>query len=120
MRKRILIVDDEKDLTFLMGDLLKEEGYVVLSTNSAPQGLEMALKNEPDLIVLDVMMPVINGYNFCRLLKTQAQYKKIPIIMVTSRVDENDQKIGSEVGADAYIPKPFQSEILLKKIKELV
>ena len=120
MSKKILVVDDEKDLAFLMVETLKTEGYEVISTTNAPQGLELAVKKHPDLIVLDVMMPVINGYNFCRLLKSQPQLKHIPVILVTSRIEDIDKQIGKEVGADAYITKPFASEVLLRKVKELV
>ena len=120
MSKKILVVDDEKDLAFLMEDLLKTEGYDVLTSTSAPKGLELAIKTNPDLIVLDVMMPIINGYNFCRLLKAQPNLRNIPIILVTSRDENRDKEIGQEVGADAYITKPFASEVLLKKIKEFL
>jgi len=80
----------------------------------------MALKAVPDLIILDVMMPVVNGYNFCRLLKSEQNHKNIPIILLTSRSEEKDMAIGQEVGADAYLAKPVNMDVLLGKIDELI
>ena len=74
----------------------------------------------PDLIVLDVMMPIINGYNLCQLLKNDPKHKHIPIIILTSRNNEKDKQIGHEVGADAYLAKPLDIPLLLGKIKELL
>ena len=83
-------------------------------------GLEIAMKKQPDLIVLDVMMPIINGFNICRLMKSEETCKHIPIILLTSRVTEEDRRIGQEVGADAYLLKPLNTEEFLYKVKELL
>ena len=120
MRKRILVIDDDPSLIKLVGARLTANGYDVLATNDAPSGLEKALKEKPDLIILDVMMPIVNGYNFCRLLKSQEGQKDIPVILLTSRADEKDKKIGEEVGANAYVTKPFNTEELLAIIKDMV
>ena len=81
---------------------------------------KIAIKKSPDLIILDIMMPIINGYNMCSLLRKEERSKSIPIIMLTSRSEESDKAIGKEVGANAYITKPFNMDDLLKKISELL
>jgi DNA-binding response OmpR family regulator len=117
---KILVVDDDLGLIKLLGAVLKTKGYDVLTASEAPRGLEMAMKQAPDLIVLDVMMPIINGYNICRLLKSQEKHKHIPIVLLTSRSTEDDRKIGKEVGADAYMAKPLNTEEFLVKVRELL
>ena len=120
MAKRILVIDDDPTLLKLIQGVLSSNGFEVLSASEAPGGLELAMKQSPDLIILDVMMPIINGFNICRLMKSKHGHKHIPIILLTSRSTEADQKIGQEVGADAYVTKPFKTEELLNKIKELL
>lgn len=120
MTKRILVIDDDPTLLKLVQSVLNSYGFDVVAVNDAPNGLEMAMKQTPDLIVLDVMMPIINGFNICRLLKSQKAIKHIPIILLTSRATQADQEIGSEVGADAYVSKPFKTEELLGKVRELL
>ncbi len=117
---RILIIDDDLTVVKIAGAILSSNGFTVLSSTDAPVGLEMAMKEKVDLIVLDVMLPVINGFNICRLLKSQEKYKKIPIVLLTSRAEDEDRKIGAEVGADAYIAKPLNRESFLNIIKELL
>ncbi len=117
---RVLIIDDDATLVKLAGSILSSNGYEVISSTDAPTGLEMAMKEKIDLIVLDVMLPVINGFNICRLLKSQEKYKKIPIVLLTSRDEEEDRKIGLQVGADAYIAKPLNRENFLNIIKDLL
>lgn len=117
---RILVIDDDPTVIKLTSSILSSNGYEVLTATEAPVGLEMAMKEKVDLIVLDVMIPVINGFNICRLLKSQENYKSIPIILLTSRAEEEDRKIGHEVGADAYIAKPLEREHFLKTIKDLI
>ncbi len=117
---RILIIDDDLTVIKLAGSILSSGGYDVISSTDAPVGLEMAMKEKVDLIVLDVMIPVINGFNICRLLKSQEKFKKIPIILLTSRAEDEDRKIGLEVGADEYIAKPLNREHFLKTVGELL
>jgi len=119
-QKRILVVDDEPSLIKLMETRLRASGYDVLTSVEAPEGLEKAMTEKPDLIILDVMMPIVNGYNFCRLLKASPENKDIPIIFLTSRTGEEDKKIGEEVGANAYLTKPFKIDELLSTIKGFV
>lgn len=117
---RILVIDDDPGHIRLMNKILGAEGYEVLLADDAPVGLEMAMKAKPDLIVLDVMMPIINGFNICRLMKTEESVKCIPIILLTSRITEEDQRIGREVGADAYMLKPVNTDEFLKKVRALL
>ena len=120
MAKRILIVDDETQLVDLVTMRLEANNYVVLTAYDGQEALDKAHKEKPDLIILDLMLPKIDGYKVCRMLKFDAKYNKIPIIMFTARAQESDKQMGQEVGADAYITKPFESQALLVKIKELL
>jgi len=119
-KKRILIVEDEIELVKAIQIRLEQAGYEVLFTYDGQGGMEKAKKENPDLIILDLMLPKMDGYKVCGLLKADARYNKIPIIMFTARARESDEKLGLEVGADAYITKPFQYEKFLAKIKELL
>ena len=118
--KKILIIDDDPTSLKLTQGRLQANGYEVDISSDAPEGLEKAIKFKPDLIILDVMMPIVNGYNFCRLVKSQEASRHIPIILLTSRSEAEDRKIGKEVGADAYITKPFDIEELLKTVRDLL
>lgn len=117
---RILVIDDDPVIVKLAEGILTANGYSVMTSTDAPAGLEMAMKEKIDLIILDVMLPVINGYNICRLIKSQESRKKIPIILLTSRAEVEDRKIGQEVGADAYIAKPLEREHFLKTVRDLI
>ena len=120
MAKRILVVDDEQDIVRLVGLRLKANGYEVLSANDGQQGLETAQKEKPDLIILDVMMPKMDGYKVCGLLKKDSRFAKTPIIMFTAKAQDKDKDLGREVGADAYLTKPFDPPVLIAKVKELL
>jgi len=115
--KRILVVDDDPVQIKLMDKLLTGNGYTVMTATEAADGLNIAMRDHPDLIILDVMMPVINGYNFCKLLKSEEKQKHIPIILLTSRDEKEDVEIGMEMGANAYLTKPINTDELLKTIK---
>ncbi|OGX23557.1 MAG: hypothetical protein A2Y03_05275 [Omnitrophica WOR_2 bacterium GWF2_38_59] len=118
--KRILVVDDDPVIVKLLENRLTEKGYKVVSALEAADGLQMAINDSPDLIVLDVMMPIINGYNFCHLLKSEEGKKEIPIIFLTSRNSKEDIQIGHKMGADAYLTKPVDMGVLIAKINELL
>jgi len=113
--KRILVVDDDPVIVKLLENRLTEKGYKVVSALEAADGLQMAINDSPDLIVLDVMMPIINGYNFCHLLKSEEGKKEIPIIFLTSRNSKEDIQIGHKMGADAYLTKPVDMGVLIAK-----
>ncbi len=105
---KILIVDDEQDIVESLSFMLQSQGYETICAYDGEEGLKLAKEAAPDLIMLDVMMPKINGYKICRLLKYDAKYKNIPVIMLTARSQESDKLIGEETGADEYITKPFE------------
>jgi len=119
-KKRILVVDDEDELVKAVQVRLEYVGYEVLTASDGQTGLELAKKEKPDLIVLDLMLPKMDGYKVCALLKADTRYKKIPVILFSARVQDKDVQMGKEVGADAYITKPFDHQVLTAKIKELL
>ena len=119
-KKKILIVDDEVELVIAMQIRFEQSGYDVLSANDGQEALDKARSEKPNLIILDLMLPKLDGYKVCRMLKFDEKYKHIPIIMLTARAQESDKELGMEVGADAYITKPFDSGLLLLKVEELV
>ena len=119
-KKKILLVDDERDLVETVTYRLEASGYEVHPAYDGQEGLDKARKEKPDLIILDLMLPKMDGYKMCRMLKFDEKYKKIPIIMFTARAQESDIEMGMEVGADAYITKPFEPQALLAKIQELL
>jgi len=120
MKKKILVIEDEKDLVKIITFRLEANDYEVIKAYDGYEGLEKAKKERPDLIILDLMIPKIDGYKVCGLLKADARYNKIPILLFTARAQEADREMGKEVGADGYITKPFEPEALLGKIKELL
>jgi DNA-binding response OmpR family regulator len=119
MAKRILIVDDEVQLVEMVKMRLEAAGYETISAYDGQDGFDKAKKDKPDLIILDLMLPKMDGYKVCGLLKNDARYSKIPIIMFTARVQEEDVIMGKDLGAEEYVTKPFDAKILLLKIKEL-
>ncbi|MDD5560681.1 MAG: response regulator [Candidatus Omnitrophica bacterium] len=118
--KKILVVDDEKAIVEMLTMRLEANGYQVISAADGQEGLDKLRSERPDLIILDLMLPKIDGYKVCRILKFDEKYKHIPIILFTARTQEIDIKLGEEVGADAYIMKPFEPDILLGKVAELL
>lgn len=119
-KKIILVIDDNLTDLKLISSVLMEKGYDVVISNEAPAGVEKTMAIKPALIVLDVMMPIINGYNICRLLKEQEETSHLPILLLTSRNTEEDFRIGKEVGADAYITKPFKTAEFLDAVNRLL
>jgi DNA-binding response OmpR family regulator len=118
-KKRILLVDDEKDLVETMVFQLVAAGYEVITAYDGVDGLAKAKKDKVDLIILDLMLPKMDGYKVCGLLKKDVRYSKIPIILFSAKAQESDMKMGEEVGADYYVTKPFEAKVLLAEIKEL-
>ncbi len=115
--KKILIVDDEADIIEILQFVMEANGYECITAMDGEEGLKLARETSPDLIILDVMMPKINGYKISRLLKYDAKYKNIPILMITARSQEEDKIIGEETGADEYITKPFNVDYVVEKVK---
>jgi two-component system alkaline phosphatase synthesis response regulator PhoP len=116
-KNKILIVDDEVDLVETLRFPLEMEGYNVLVSYNGEDALNQARKENPDLILLDLMLPKLDGYKVCRLLKFDERYKHIPILMLTAKTQQKDKLMGQETGADEYITKPFEIDELMKKIK---
>ena len=118
--KKVLIVDDEQDIVETLQFVLETEGYECHTAFDGESGLKAAKDIMPDLIILDVMMPKMNGYKISRLLKYDAKYKDIPIIMVTARSQDQDKMIGEETGADEYITKPFEIEDVVARVRSIL
>ena len=116
--KKILIVDDEQDIVESLKFVLENEGYECYSAYNGDDGLKSAKEIVPDLILLDIMMPKMNGYKISRLLKFDSKYKNIPIIMLTARSQEEDKLIGEETGANEYITKPFDLDFVINKVNQ--
>lgn len=118
--KTILIVEDEVELVEMVKMRLEANGYKVIAAYNGEDGLYWARKEKPDLILLDLMLPKMDGYEVCGTLKKDKNYADIPICIFTARAQESERRLGMELGADAYIIKPFEPSALLEKIKELL
>jgi two-component system, OmpR family, alkaline phosphatase synthesis response regulator PhoP len=116
----ILVVDDEEDLLELVRYNLSKEGYEVTCVSSGEEALKAARKQPPDLIVLDLMLPAVDGLEVCRRLKADARTREVPIIMLTAKSEESDMIAGLDRGADDYIAKPFSPRVLGARIKALL
>lgn len=114
MAEKILVVDDEQSIAKIIAYNLKKEGYDVITACDGEAGLELALNENPDLILLDIMMPKMDGYEVCRKIREK---KNTPIIMLTARADEIDKVNGLELGADDYVTKPFGNRELIARVK---
>lgn len=119
-KERILIVDDEEDILELIRYNLKKEGYDVISAENGEKCLAMVATHSPDLIVLDLMMPGLDGLDVCRMVKNSPATEAIPIIMLTAKSSESDIVVGLELGADDYVLKPFSPRILIARIKSVL
>lgn len=117
-RKRILVVDDETELAYAIQIRLKQAGYEVLTAYDGVEGLEKALKENPDLILLDILMPGMDGYQMLRKLKENNQTKSIPVIMLTAKSQLEDVTQATNLGVEDYIVKPFDYLAMLGKIKK--
>jgi two-component system alkaline phosphatase synthesis response regulator PhoP len=116
----ILVVDDEEDLLDLLEYNLKQEGYHVLLARDGVEALDAARENDPDLIILDIMMPKMDGIETCRRLREDAHLRTIPIMMLTARTEEEDQVAGLDVGADIYLSKPISVSVIVSQAKALL
>lgn len=119
-KNRILIVDDEPDIVAALQVRLEQENYECLTAYDGNGGLELARAQKPDLIILDIMLPNLDGYKVCRLLKFQKELQRIPIIMLTARDKVEDRLLGEQTGADYYMTKPFSMDKLVATIKHFL
>ena len=118
--KSILIIEDEKDIVDLVEYHLKQSGFSVISALEGSSGLEKARKEHPSLIILDLMLPGMDGKDICRSLKSNPQTQSIPILMLTAKAEETDRLIGFELGADDYVTKPFSPKELVLRVKAIL
>jgi two-component system, cell cycle response regulator DivK len=118
MNKRILVIEDQEDNRQIVRDLVTASGYDLIEATTGEEGLAAAARERPDLILMDIQLPGIDGYEVTRRIKANPQLKKIPIIAVTSYALSGDDKKAFAAGCDAYVTKPFSPRLLLAKINE--
>lgn len=116
---RILVIEDDRPLAEVLAYNLKQAGYEVLLATDGQDGITQAQLKSPDVILLDLMLPVVDGLDVCRRLRSDALTRDLPIIMLTAKTEESDQLVGFSLGADDYVAKPFSVKILLERIKAL-
>jgi len=117
---KILVVDDSPFILEIIETILKDSGFEVITADDGDRAYARATTESPDLLVLDLMLPKKNGYEVCKLLKGDERYRHIPIIMLTARVNEEDEVKGKAAGANVYMGKPFELDDLVSKVKELL
>ncbi|OGF24512.1 hypothetical protein A3H66_01135 [Candidatus Falkowbacteria bacterium RIFCSPLOWO2_02_FULL_45_21] len=119
-KQKILVVDDEKDLSALVSLHMKMAGFEVLTANNGEKALDLSREEKPDLIILDLMLPKIDGWQVCEQLRQNAATKDIPVIMLTARTQIEDKLKGFEAGADDYVTKPFSPRELVARVKRVL
>ena len=117
---KVLVVDDDKVIVKRITEILKSENYEVITAVDGLAGLNLARSARPDIMILDLFLPKLNGHQVCRMLKFDGRYKDIPIIMFTSSGSKKDRELGKQVGADAYLYKKFSPHHLLNILKALL
>lgn len=117
---KVLLVDDEASIVMVVKRRLESEGFEVLTAMDGQEALALAEKEKPALVILDLMLPKIDGYKVCALLKRNTQFCKIPILIFTARAQQTDESLAYECGADTYLRKPFNSKELIEKVKALL
>ena len=119
-RKRILVVDDEIYIVHILEFSLTMEGYNILTAFDGEEGLRVIEQERPDLVVLDIMMPKLDGYEVCRRLRKDERFASLPVILLSAKGRSIDREVGLQAGADDYITKPFSPRKLIEKIRELL
>jgi DNA-binding response OmpR family regulator len=114
---KILVVDDEADLVSVLRFGLEVEGFEVISASDGEQGLSLARERSPALMLLDLMLPKLDGYKVCRALKFDERYRTMPIFILSARSGEDDRRLALEMGADAFITKPYEMKELVTRIR---
>lgn len=118
--KKILVVEDERDILQLVKLYLDKEGFRVSTASTGTEGLRQAKQEKPDLVILDLMLPEIDGLEICKRLRSAPDTAMMPIIMLTAKAEESDTVIGLELGADDYVTKPFSPKALIARVKALL
>jgi DNA-binding response OmpR family regulator len=118
--KKVLLVDDETGMLEMVKLRLEANGFEVATSSDGQDALNLARKISPDIVILDIMLPRLDGYKICRMLKFDGKYKNLPVILLTARARESDRITAKEVGANAFLTKPFDPQVLLSKINELL
>ncbi len=116
----VLVVEDSVTQREMIEDLLKGSGLAVTTASDGVEALEQILNNCPDIVVMDIVMPRMNGYELCRRIKTDPKTERVPVVMCSSKGEEFDRYWGMKQGADAYIAKPFQPQELVGTVKQLL
>lgn len=119
-RERVLVIEDEEDIAELIRYNLEREGYQISLAASGEIGVKMARNDMPDLIILDLMLPGLDGLDVCKVLKGDSKTKEIPVVIVTAKGEESDIVTGLEVGADDYLTKPFSPKVLIARIRSVM
>ena len=120
MAHTVLIVEDQPEMSDTLKAWLETKGFEVKVAGTGKEGLAITRKEKPDIIILDVMLPEMDGYSMCRLLKFDTKYRDIPIIMYTGQIREQERMMGQRTGADAYLVKPFEPQTLLDTMNRLL
>jgi len=118
-KAKVLVIEDDRSLAEVLSYNLKAAGYEVLVATDGQDGLLRAETKSPDLVILDLMLPVVDGLDVCRRMRAQSATREIPIIMLTAKAEESDEIVGFSLGADDYVTKPFSVKVLLERIKAL-
>jgi len=119
-KNKLLIIDDEKDFVETLAERLTAKGYEIIKAFDGKEGLDKIHTEKPDLVLLDIMMPEMDGFDVCRKLKIDEAFKNIPVIILTAKFQPCDLKFGMEMGAEEYITKPVELNVLTNKIRELL
>ena len=120
MKEKILIVEDEKDIIKMLEYNLKKEGFKVIDARDGEDALDLALREHPNLVLLDLMLPGMDGFEVCKALKKETKTASIPVIMLTAKSHESDKVVGLELGADDYVSKPFSVRELIARMKAVL
>ena len=114
---KILVADDSRDVVLILQQRLTAGGYHVVTAFDGAEALQKAKRERPDLIILDIMMPKLNGFQIARMIKFDQQLKHIPVLLLTARTQQTDKQTGAKMGAEEYITKPYETEHLLARVR---
>ena len=120
MNKKILVVEDDPSASRLVGYALEQEGYRVITASDGLEGLTKAQNEHPDLIVLDVMLPGLDGYDICQQLRQKPETAELPILMLSAKARQEDKDTGFKIGANDYLAKPADPSLIVAKVKALL